>query len=162
MRRWEELLYADVLSLKQNATFVGISSRFALFWWRNKCCFESWSLFACTFTVNCLWVIIICFQLLTKMLLTVKRSKYIEVRSCFKVFAEVNAMVQSDLNLVAQLQNYAFFQLETCFFGRNLVWAHCTPWSDVCLQKKSANSRFCQKRQEANSGRFHFQKIERP
>ena len=118
---------------------------FALFWWRNKCCFKSWSLFACTFIVNCLWVIIICFQLLTKMLLTVKRSKYIEVRSCFKVFAEVNAMVQSNLNLVAQLQNYAFFQLETCFFGRNLVWAHCTPWSDVCLQKKASIADFTRK-----------------
>ena len=119
MRRWEELLYADVLSLKQNATFVGISSRFALFWWRNKCCFESWSLFACTFIVNCLWVIIICFQLLTKMLLTVKRSKYIEVRSYFKVFVEASAIRFEFCCLDVKLR---LFKLEHCSSSGNLFW----------------------------------------
>ena len=59
--------------------------------------------FACTFILICLYVIIICFQILTKMLLIVKRSKYIEVRFYFKVFVEANVMVQSNLNFVAQL-----------------------------------------------------------
>ena len=72
---------------------------------KKQCCFESCSFacsFACTFILICLYVIIICFQILTKMLLIVKRSKYIEVRSYFKVFVEANPAVQLDLNFVAQ------------------------------------------------------------
>ena len=68
---------------------------------KKQCCFESCS-FACTFILICLYVIIICFQILTKMLLIAKRSKYIEVRFYFKVFVEANVAVQSDLNFVVQ------------------------------------------------------------
>jgi len=81
--------------------FTGISLGFHL----GLPCFGEetmlfWIMFICSYIYSNL--LIICFQILTKMLLIVKRSKYIEVRSYFKVFVEANAAVQSDLNFVAQ------------------------------------------------------------
>ena len=81
--------------------FTGISLGFHL----GLPCFGEetmlfWIMFICSYIYSNL--LIICFQILTKMLLIVKRSKYIEVRSYFKVFVEANPAVQLDLNFVAQ------------------------------------------------------------
>ena len=61
-----------------------------------------WIMFICLYIYSNL--LIICFQILTKMLLIVKRSKYIEVRSYFKVFVEANTAVQSDLNFFSRIR----------------------------------------------------------
>ena len=100
MRR-EELLLCGCCLWSKMLPFTRISLGFHL----GLPCFGEetmlfWIMFICSYIYSNL--LIICFQILTKMLLIVKRSKYIEVRFYFKVFVEANAAVQLDLNFVAQ------------------------------------------------------------
>jgi hypothetical protein len=46
-------------------------------------------------------------------------SKYIEVWSCFEVFAEIKAMVQSDFGFDARLKSYRFFSLAPWCFNHS-------------------------------------------
>jgi len=72
------------------------------------------------------------------MLLTIKTSKPIEVRSCFKVFVEANTTVQSDLNFAAlSCKTMLFFNLRRVFWQESCVGPLCMDGAMCACKKKN-------------------------